>query len=108
MILTEGIEYKLSDDADRYLEKKKKKDNKVYRRLLKKIDAITKDPYAFEYLSSNGKWRKARTGDYRILFSVSHKLDENGNPNFDDPYCYILLIEKRAKSYKSFNRKFKN
>ena len=108
MILTKGMEYKLSDEADKYLEKKKKKDNKLYKRLLKKIDAITKDPYSFEYLSSNGKWRKARTGDYRILFSVSYKLDENDNPKLDEPYCYILLIDKRAKSYKIFNRKFKN
>lgn len=107
MILTEDMEYKLSDDADKYLAKKKKKDRKVYERLLKKIDEIIKNPYSFEFLSSNQKWRKARTGDYRILFSVFYKLDDEDNPILTEPYCYILLIDNRKKSYKIFNRKVK-
>ena len=102
------MEYKLSDNADKFLQKKKKKDKKVYDRLLKKIGTIVKNPYSFEFLTSDGKWRKARVGDYRILFSVSYKLNEDNNPILNEPYCYIVLIEKRAKSYKIFNRKINN
>ena len=92
------MNYKLSNEADKFLKNKYKKDNPLYNRLMKKIDEIIKNPSSFECLSKKGNWQKARVGKYRIIFTV---ISDN-----DNEYCFIVLIGLRNSIYKMFNRKY--
>jgi mRNA interferase RelE/StbE len=64
---------KLSDAALKYLQKL---DRTTAKRIVSKVQDISKDPYNFRLskpLRSNEK-RSARIGDYRILFVVEKDL----------------------------------
>ena len=94
MSLPKGMDYELSHQADRFLKRLVKSNKSDVRRILDKIGEIIEDPYGFEYLRSDGKYRKARVGSYRVIFTI----EEDGS------LCLILLIDLRKNIYKQFNR----
>lgn len=86
--------YELSEDADKFLSKKRKKDKRLFDRCMSKIDQIIENPYRFNLLVANGPWYKARVGKYRIIFKIIE----------DKKVCFILIIAHRDEVYETFNK----
>ena len=87
------MEFELSHQADKFLKRLSKSNKNDVRRILDKIQEIISNPYRFEYLQKEGKYRKAKVGKYRIIFTIH-----------DGTLCFILLIDYRKKIYDKFNR----
>lgn len=82
----------LSKKAFNFLKKKKKKDVDLYHRIRLKIDEIQKNPNSFVELVNFKPYRKARVGDYRIIFFISNEKKINS-----------VDIAHRRKIYKNIN-----
>lgn len=88
------MDYELSKQSDKFLRRLSKNDKQATLRILNKIEEIIKDPYSFEFLTEDKHWRKARVGQYRIIYSI---IDDRN-------VCFILLIDNRKTIYKKFNK----
>ena len=96
ILLTEFDKPILSSRACKFLKKKKKDKNtfSLYNRLRSKIDEIWNNPYSFDELTNQKPYKKARVGDYRIIFLIS-----------DKKIC-IVDINHRKKIYKNIYKPF--
>jgi len=91
MSLKKDTRYKLNikNQADRYIIRLSKKNNKDFEMLLENIKKIPQDPYNSKPLHNNFKGlRRVRKGDYRIIFRINESM------------ITILIIGKRNNVYK--------